>query len=90
MTASFKGEAQGTFRMVPHPPPLKPLSATPHKRLLSGGRIMLLAFSASFFCREKGFVLVCVFSHRFLIFGRLKIANSQSLRQCDFLYGDLD
>ena len=43
MTPPFKGEAQGTFRRVPHPPPLKPLSATPPSGSLCGGRVRKLA-----------------------------------------------
>ena len=35
--------------IVPHPPPLKPLSATPPSGSLAEGKKMKLAFSASFF-----------------------------------------
>ena len=85
MNPPFKGEAQGTFRRVPHPPPLKPLSATPPSGSLCGGRIKKLALSASFFSRENALVLVGVFSQRFLIIDYLKIANSLTLKHAIFV-----
>ncbi len=87
ITASFKGEAQGTFRRVPHPPPLKPLSATPPSGSLSGVRVMKLAFRKLFFSRNNILVLVFVYPNRFLIYKPLKTDNSASPQTISFLNG---
>ena len=81
MTPPFKGEAQGTFRRVPHPPPLKPLSATPPSGSLAECGSRSLPFRQAFLCKENVVVLVSVSPQRFLIIGLLKTDNSLTLKQ---------
>ena len=94
MTPPLLGEPQGTTcpsglerRRVPHWVPPGPLSATPPSGSLCGVRVMKLAFSASFFCRENVLVLVGVFTQRFLIFKPLKTDNSATPQTISFLNG---
>ena len=54
--ASAKGEAKGTFRMVPHRPPLTPPPRYTPRRLLKRSARLVDFLSEILFCRGKGFV----------------------------------
>ena len=81
---------KGAFRMPPSSGSPRPSFRYTPGRLLGGGRIMQLTFSVSFFGRENGFVVVCVFPPQISNLRspkNRKLANAQTVR---FFNGDLD
>lgn len=78
--------------------PLNPFSVTPRKRLLSGVRIKLLAFSKLFLVGKLTLYIFSYIQTIILIIKALKIANSAKASvllepdglACEFLYGLLD